>query len=117
MKILYDYQIFSFQKYGGISRYLYEIITRIAKHQEDEVKVIAGLYTNQYLKQCNSDLVFGWEKPLIFNKITKLTNILIMVYLNYGSVPTIDPISFTKLTIHPEILHQNHLKLSLLFMT
>ncbi len=31
MKILYDYQIFSFQEYGGISRYFYELIKGMEK--------------------------------------------------------------------------------------
>lgn len=31
MKIYYDYQVFILQKYGGISRYFYELCTRINK--------------------------------------------------------------------------------------
>ena len=76
MKILYDYQQFSMQKYGGISRYLYEIITRLEKSETDEVKVLAGLYINQYLKNCSSNLVIGWQSPKIpkTGKIIKLIN-------------------------------------------
>ena len=31
MKVLYDFQAFSYQDYGGVSRYYYELITRIKK--------------------------------------------------------------------------------------
>ena len=75
MKILYDYQIFNVQKYGGISRYLAEIITRIAQFDQCEVKVLAGFYINHYLDRCSPELVIGWKRPLIPNT-TKITNIL-----------------------------------------
>ena len=47
MKILYDYQIFSMQKYGGVSRYFYEIANRIAA-VGNEVEIFAPLYVNDY---------------------------------------------------------------------
>lgn len=46
MNILYDYQIFSAQKYGGISRYFYEIIKRIA--YKDKVCLYEGYHINEY---------------------------------------------------------------------
>lgn len=48
MKILYDSQIFSLQKFGGISRYIYELLS----HKTDEYEaVLAGKYLeNEYLK-------------------------------------------------------------------
>lgn len=46
MNILYDHQIFSAQRYGGISRYFYEIITRIS--QKEDVTLFCGYNYNQY---------------------------------------------------------------------
>lgn len=46
MKILYDYQIFLRQKYGGISRYFYELISNLI--QSNEILFYAGKYINQY---------------------------------------------------------------------
>lgn len=46
MKILYDHQVFSWQKYGGISRYFYEIIKRIIK--KEEVSLFQGYNINRY---------------------------------------------------------------------
>ena len=49
MDILYTYDIFSLQRYGGISRYYFELIKHISPNMAD-VKVIAGLYINEYIK-------------------------------------------------------------------
>jgi hypothetical protein len=48
MKILYDHQIFTSQKYGGISRYFYELIN----HSEGLFEYdISGIYSeNEYIK-------------------------------------------------------------------
>lgn len=48
MHILYDYQVFSWQRYGGISRYFYELITRLATTPEHAVSVFMGLHINRY---------------------------------------------------------------------
>jgi glycosyltransferase involved in cell wall biosynthesis len=48
MKILYDHQIFSWQKFGGISRYFYELI----KHSEGLFDYeVSGVFSeNEYIK-------------------------------------------------------------------
>lgn len=48
MQVLYDYQVFSWQRYGGISRYFYELITRVAQAPENAVSVFMGLHVNRY---------------------------------------------------------------------
>lgn len=65
MKIIYDYQAFLLQQYGGVSRYIYEVATRIAKNPQHQVKILAGAYINQYLKNCDSSLVLGLSVPII----------------------------------------------------
>jgi len=50
LNVLYTYDIFSEQKYGGISRYFFEMIKRISTDQAT-VRVFAGLYINEYIKQ------------------------------------------------------------------
>ena len=49
MKILYDYQIFSLQKFGGISRYFYELM----KHSDGLFEYdVSGIFSeNEYIKQ------------------------------------------------------------------
>lgn len=45
--VLFDYQIFEIQKYGGISRYFYEIIKR---YEKGSYKVALLFSCNQYIK-------------------------------------------------------------------
>ncbi len=49
MKIVYDYQAFTFQKYGGISRYFYEIMKGIKKEKDYEVEIGVNYTENGYL--------------------------------------------------------------------
>jgi glycosyltransferase involved in cell wall biosynthesis len=51
MKIIFDHQIFSWQVYGGISRYFYEIANRIAATKGNDVEVFAPLYVNEYFRR------------------------------------------------------------------
>lgn len=53
MKILYDQQIFSFQEYGGISRYFYELISGVKK-SKNTVLVDGKFSNNVYLSKLKS---------------------------------------------------------------
>jgi len=48
MRILYDHQIFSQQRYGGVSRYFHELIRSIPTLEGDKVEVFAPLHVNEY---------------------------------------------------------------------
>ena len=65
VKIVYDYQIFSWSRYGGISRYIYELATRTSQSNNFEVQIAAGFYVNKYLEKCSPNLVKGWQIPVI----------------------------------------------------
>ena len=56
MKIIFDQQIFSWQEYGGISRYIYELALGLASNSNQNVTVVSPLYVNQYLKQAPKSL-------------------------------------------------------------
>ena len=58
MKILFDHQIFSIQKYGGVSRYFFEVAKGIAETLENEVEIFAPLYVNEYF--LNNSRVYPW---------------------------------------------------------
>jgi glycosyltransferase involved in cell wall biosynthesis len=49
MKVAFDHQIFSKQRYGGISRYFFELASRLPAHGVSEVCVVAPLHINLYL--------------------------------------------------------------------
>ncbi len=56
MKILYDHQIFSWQKYGGISRYFFELMTRFGQDPGIDFEISLLLSVNAYLP--DSELAF-----------------------------------------------------------
>lgn len=65
LSILYTHQIFSQQKYGGISRYFYEIANRIARTDDNEVEIIAPLYVNAYFDDNNKIQPNGIKIPIV----------------------------------------------------
>lgn len=48
MKILYDHTVFQFQRYGGISRYFYELITRLSTKEDVGINLFQGFNINEY---------------------------------------------------------------------
>jgi glycosyltransferase involved in cell wall biosynthesis len=62
MRILYDHQVFSFQKYGGISRYFVQIISNLP--DEFDFNVATRYSDNEYLKQLRlKQAVAGFYNP------------------------------------------------------
>ncbi|MBK8945499.1 MAG: glycosyltransferase family 4 protein [Ignavibacteriae bacterium] len=50
MKVFFDYQIFSLQKYGGISRYFFELMNHFSKSEEINFELPIYFSNNQYLR-------------------------------------------------------------------
>lgn len=50
IRIFYDYQIMLAQKYGGISRYYYELLTHINKTEEAQAVAYSIGNRNVYFK-------------------------------------------------------------------
>ncbi len=48
MNLLYDHSIFRLQRYGGISRYFYELITRLSAKKEININLFEGFHVNEY---------------------------------------------------------------------
>lgn len=59
IKVVYDYQAFALNPYGGISRYLYEVSKIINQNEDCETKIVAPLYNNQYLRNLPSNMIVG----------------------------------------------------------
>ena len=59
MKILYDHTIFQNQQYGGISRYFYELITRITK--TEDTNLFQGCHINKYDLSLNKELYNSYQ--------------------------------------------------------
>ena len=63
MRIAFDHQIFGWQEYGGVSRYLYELARELATNFGQDVNIVSPLYVNQYLKQA-PDALKVWGMPI-----------------------------------------------------
>lgn len=59
MKIAFDYQTFTNQSYGGISRYYTYLASNLARN--NDIKVIAGIHKNNYLSELPRRLVSGFK--------------------------------------------------------
>lgn len=60
MKIAFDHQVFTFQSYGGISRYIVRLAQGLLSLGES-VDILAPLHHNRYLKELPSERVHGFE--------------------------------------------------------
>lgn len=63
MNVVYDHQAFSTHKYGGVSRYFYELATRISHYHRVNATVLALAYSNQYLRYGSTERVIGFYFP------------------------------------------------------
>lgn len=75
MKILYDYQAFSRQFYGGVSRYFVEIAKRLSTTEDTELRVFAPFYLNNYLEELDSGIVVGRQVSNVPKAVGRLLNI------------------------------------------
>jgi glycosyltransferase involved in cell wall biosynthesis len=63
MKVIYDYQVFNMQRYGGISRYIFEIASGINNIDGCSSKILAPLHINEYLTHSEQIPVLGIKRP------------------------------------------------------
>lgn len=83
MKILFDYQIFFLQKYGGISNYFFNLV-KVLNKKKIRNKIYAPLYINKYIDKLKSNNVFGININLNFFKLNYFLNkILFKFYLKH----------------------------------
>lgn len=58
MKVGFDHHIFCIQRYGGVSRYFFELACRLPDHGVSEVSVVAPLHINGYLTSSDTSRKF-----------------------------------------------------------
>ena len=63
MKIVFDAQVFVEQEYGGISRYVCALASHLASLNDMEVKIVAPLHINAYLRTLPGDVATGCYVP------------------------------------------------------
>lgn len=107
MKILYDHTTFQFQRYGGISRYFYELITRLSTKEDVGINLFQGFHINEYglseHKQ-NFELYWGhkwkYKKPATkyMSHIFSIPNKILFnnIYSNAGNLDIYHPTYYMK---------------------
>lgn len=66
MRVLYDHQIFHYQRFGGISRYFYELFRRFTLESGIEAVIPFRYTNNEYLLQAKEQ--YGFIKPEFLGK-------------------------------------------------
>jgi glycosyltransferase involved in cell wall biosynthesis len=77
MKILYNHQVF-IQKYGGASRYFFELANNIGlyKHKEATVRIVSPFFKTNYLSNNNKNFLFNGIKVPDFKGSSRLCSIM-----------------------------------------
>lgn len=93
MKIYFDHQIFAWQKFGGISRYIADLSVSLSKTSH-KISVINPLYVNHYLDECRKKAalsVTGLKVPVfpISGRIYRLINYVLTAPFYYCFPPDI----------------------------
>ena len=97
MKLSYSYHVFQRGSYGGISRYFYELATRISLFDNIDVEILAGSYSNKYL---NNNIAYPFVKGFYLPHIPKTS--LFVDYFNYFYSKSL--LIFSK----PDIIHETY---------
>lgn len=74
MKVLYDYQIFQMQNYGGISRYFYELIKNSRSLSLYESELSTAITSNEYLTSDENKRGFISLPQKYYSKAYRFTN-------------------------------------------
>ena len=74
MKIIYDWQIFQMQSYGGVSRYIIEIAKRLKYY--NNIKIVSAIHKNHYLRES------GIVKPIFFINSFKYSSFVLKLVTN-----------------------------------
>jgi len=90
MKILYDHQIFTPQKYGGISRYFYELMSEFDKMKNIETNTSVIVSNNHYISDQKLVKYINFlpskqfrGKLMVFNVVNKFNSILKLKKQNF----------------------------------
>lgn len=78
MNLIYDHQAFSIQKYGGVSRYFHELISRLCKKEDVNLSLFLGFYINEYGLEACRDLCkhFWGMKRVDIPKVGRLFTVV-----------------------------------------
>jgi glycosyltransferase involved in cell wall biosynthesis len=96
MKIVFDYQIFAMQSFGGVSRYFVGLAQGLTTHGA-QVDIVAPIHRNRYLKYLPKAIIHGFS----LNSFPRKTARLIMTANHYLS-------QLKLINSTPDILHETY---------
>jgi glycosyltransferase involved in cell wall biosynthesis len=96
MRVLFDSQIFCFQRFGGISRYVASLAAELAEINSVRPLIVAPFHINDYLPALPKSLVRG-------RRIAWLRNLKLLAYAA-SAVPG----SFWRYKFRPDIVHNTY---------
>lgn len=105
MKIVYDHQVFSAQRYGGISRYFVELAGRISMKPSCDVRVLALAHVNAFVHLLPSHVVKGIQLPQLrfTGRLRQRTNdLLTETVLRFGSPDIVHETYYTPFRMAPK---------------
>ncbi len=78
MKVVFDYQIFSSQSYGGISRYFVELANHLISTDNVEPTLLAAVNCNMHFTDLEPTIAIGKHIPSLPNsgKLIRLINVI-----------------------------------------
>ncbi|OBA76651.1 glycosyl transferase family 1 [Mycobacterium sp. 1554424.7] len=77
MKVAFDHRIFAQQRYGGISRYFFELASRLPNDAVTEVSIIAPLHLNGYLgADSAAGVVRGRYVPYTYKRTANVVDLV-----------------------------------------
>ncbi|WP_346862595.1 glycosyltransferase family 1 protein [uncultured Draconibacterium sp.] len=93
MKVLYDHQIFYTQKYGGISRYFFELMREFRSFKEVEVLFPTIFSNNYYLSNSEAihNITYNLNNKHLINAITKYNSLNTNIKLRLGNYDVFHP--------------------------
>lgn len=124
MKIYFDHQIFTQQKYGGISRYIFELSKNLNIIDQD-ARILAPIHINSYIKNSQNTIgIYIKKYPKFTKRIFRNSNFIASkiylmnnikrsnllhetYYSNYSIAPTHTPKIITVHDLIHEIFPQN----------
>jgi glycosyltransferase involved in cell wall biosynthesis len=98
VKVAFDHQIFAQQRYGGVSRYFFELVSRLPADTVSEVSVVAPLHINNYLAADSARrFTRGRYVPYTFSAIPRVVDLV-----NRFAVP------LAWLGTNPDVVHETY---------
>ncbi len=90
IKVAFDYKLFILQRYGGISRYFYNLVNQLSISSEIYPKIFSPLHNNYYINKLNRFNCSGSYFPSLFPKFTRGSELINKV-LTFYSIKNFQP--------------------------